>query len=57
MDETQWVQLLVHVPKELHRRIKQRALDEDTTIRKIAAAALEAYLAPETGSRLQGADD
>lgn len=38
----------VQVSKDLHKRIKIRALQEDTTLQKVVVVALEAYLAQPT---------
>jgi hypothetical protein len=39
------IRLNVDVPRELHKRAKRRALDDDTDLRSVVIAAIEAYLA------------
>ena len=37
------VRLNANIPKDLHKRIKQKALDEDKTIKEIIILALNEY--------------
>ena len=43
IDETT-IRMNVNIPKELHKRIKQKALDEDTTITELVMKAVNEYL-------------
>ena len=38
------IKMNVNITKNFHKRIKQRALDEDTTVTEIVKKALEDYL-------------
>jgi len=48
------VQIGNRVPKELRRRLKQAALENDTTINALLIDALEAWLADNDTKRLRG---
>jgi predicted HicB family RNase H-like nuclease len=38
------IRMNVNIPKELHKKIKQKALDEDTTITELVIKAMNEYL-------------
>jgi hypothetical protein len=48
------VQIGNRVPKELRRRLKQAALENDTTINAILITSLEAWLVENDTKRLKG---
>ena len=56
MIEEPRARLNVEIPKELHKRAKQRALDRDTDLRTIVIEALEQYLngKPKKGGKRDG---
>jgi len=42
--EAETIRMNVNIPKKLHKKIKQKALDEDTTITDIVIKAVNGYL-------------
>lgn len=38
------IRMNINISKKLHKKIKQKALDEDTTITKIVVEAINEYL-------------
>ncbi len=40
----EFMRMNVNISKAFHKKIKQRALDEDTTVTRIVMKALEVYL-------------
>ncbi len=42
--QDEFIRMNVNISKAFHKKIKQRALDEDTTVTEIVMKALEKYL-------------
>ena len=46
-----WVQLATRIPKTLHRALKLRCVESDTSLMAFVVDALQEKLARETGAR------
>lgn len=43
-DSEESIRININIPKDFHKQLKQKALDEDTTIKDIVIRALNAYM-------------
>lgn len=43
-DGEESIRININIPKDFHKQLKQKALDEDTTIKDIVIRALNAYM-------------
>ena len=49
-----WVQLATRIPKALHRELKLRCVQTDTSVMEFVVDALRAKLVKETGRKRAG---
>ena len=43
-DDEETIRMNINIPKDFHKQLKQKALDEDTTIKEIVMRALNEYM-------------